>query len=215
VHMELNERAVTGARRIFGRHTLLFPHAMTPSMLLEGLAVYMESQNEQGYGRLHNSHFAMQMRMEVASGQLADLNQIVVANKRLPLGSNYLYGAYFIDYLAKTYGEDALQHFLSDYSGYLIPGVFLNRSAQRAFGKDFFALWQEFRADLITQFSDQIVQSKEQPSEAQSLDSQPFEYLLANGGSEQLLAWRRDGVDRANLAMWDSKQNQWQRLLTT
>ncbi|MBF4391138.1 TolB, partial [Vibrio anguillarum] len=126
-----------------------------------------------------------------------------------------LYGAYFIDYLAKTYGEDALQHFLSDYSGYLIPGVFLNRSAQRAFGKDFFALWQEFRADLITQFSDQIVQSKEQPSEAQSLDSQPFEYLLANGGSEQLLAWRRDGVDRANLAMWDSKQNQWQRLLTT
>lgn len=215
VHMELNERAVTGARRIFGRHTLLFPHAMTPSMLLEGVAVYMESQNEQGYGRLHNSHFAMQMRMEVASGQLADLNQIVVANKRLPLGSNYLYGAYFIDYLAKTYGEDALQHFLSDYSGYLIPGVFLNRSAQRAFGKDFFALWQEFRADLITQFSDQIVQSKEQPSEAQSLDSQPFEYLLANGGSEQLLGWRRDGVDRANLAMWDSKQNQWQRLLTT
>ncbi len=143
---------------------------------------------------------------EVANGQLADLNQVVMEN-RLPIGSDYIYGAYFIDYLTKTYAEEALQHFLTNHSGYLIPSFFLNRSARHAFSKDFFTLWEEFRADLITQFSDQIAQSKEHFSGAQSLDSQPFKYLLANGASDQLLAWRNNGVDHENLAMWDSEKN--------
>ncbi|WP_150149106.1 TolB-like translocation protein [Candidatus Enterovibrio altilux] len=212
VHMEFNDRAVTRARDIFGRQLLFFPHFLTPDFLREGLAIYIEKQ---GY---YDSFFAMQMRMEVVSGQLADLsqvaNQVVVDNSLLPAGIAYLYGAYFIDYLTKTYGEEAFQHFLTDYSGYLIPGFFLNRSARHAFGKDFFALWEEFRADLITQFSDQIAQSKEHSSGAQSLDSQPFSYLLANGESDQLLAWRNNYVDGGHLAMWDSEKNQWHYLST-
>lgn len=212
IHMEMNEGPVSIARGIFGRHPLLFPHAFTPSMLLEGLAVYMESQNEHGVGRLHNSYFAMQMRMEVASDQLADIEQVVVANKRLPLGSNYLYGAYFIQYLATQYGEEAVQGFLQDYSRKLIPGVFLNNSARRAFGKDFFTLWQEFRADLKRQFADQI--NPDASFVYQEIATQPFEYLLANQG-QHLLAWHRNGDDRAYLATWDGEQQQWQKLHTT
>ncbi|WP_223869204.1 hypothetical protein [Candidatus Enterovibrio escicola] len=133
VHLELNDRAVTRARDISGCQLLFFPHELTPDFLVEGLAVYMDKQ---GY---YDSFSAMQMRMEVASGQLADLsqvvNQVVVDNSLLPSGMVYLYGAYFIDYLTKTYGEEALQHFLTDYSGYLIPSFFLNRSARHALGR--------------------------------------------------------------------------------
>ncbi|WP_223866663.1 hypothetical protein [Candidatus Enterovibrio escicola] len=63
VHMELNDRAVTRARDIFDRQILFFSHALTPSRLLEGVAIYVESKNERDYGRLYDSHFAMQMRM--------------------------------------------------------------------------------------------------------------------------------------------------------
>ncbi|WP_217539823.1 TolB [Vibrio metschnikovii] len=212
IHMEMSDGAVTIGRGIVGRHPLLFPHALTPSMLLEGLAVYMESQNDHGVGRLHNSHFAMQMRMEVASGELADIEHVVVAHKRLPFGSNYLYGAYFVQYLAKTYGEESVQAFLTDYSGYLVPGLFLNLSARHIFGKDFFALWEEFRADLNTQFAEQLTSNE--AFTYHELDAQPFEYLLAHD-RDTLIAWRQNGDDRANLAQWDTKRGQWQSLVST
>ncbi|MDN3685764.1 hypothetical protein QW180_28150 [Vibrio sinaloensis] len=47
----------------------MYPHALTPSMMLEGLAVYLETNEKLGYGRLQGSSYAMQMRMEVASGE--------------------------------------------------------------------------------------------------------------------------------------------------
>ncbi|WP_339378843.1 hypothetical protein [Candidatus Enterovibrio escicola] len=74
IHMEFNDRAVTEEHGIFGHQTLLFPHVMIQSMLVKWLVVYIEGLNKQDPGRLHDSHLAMQMRMEVARGQLADLN---------------------------------------------------------------------------------------------------------------------------------------------
>ncbi|WP_223824430.1 hypothetical protein [Candidatus Enterovibrio escicola] len=37
---------------------------------------------------------------------------------------------------------------------------------------------------------------------------------MANGESDQLLAWRSNYVDGGHLAMWDSEKNQWHYLLT-
>lgn len=94
---------------------------MTPSFMLEGLAVYQETNQAAGYGRLQGTGYDMQMRMEVASGEVKSLNQVAVASREWPLGYNYLYGAYFVQYLADTYGDEKVGEFLTSYSRKVIP----------------------------------------------------------------------------------------------
>src|SRR3954468_9301050 len=58
-------------RRIFGRLALLFPNALEPTWITEGLAVYVESDPSRGYGRLGQSQFEGMMRAEAARGFLS------------------------------------------------------------------------------------------------------------------------------------------------
>lgn len=158
LHMEMAEGGPAFLRSIIGRNPLTFPHALTPSFMLEGLAVYLETNKNLGYGRLQGNNFAMEMRMEVAKGDLRDLSEVAIAEQKLPWGSAYLYGAYFMEYLTETYSEEKLQDFLTDYSKQIIPFFFLQSSAERAFGKDFDVLWVDFQAYLETKFKAQVAE---------------------------------------------------------
>lgn len=200
MHMELGAGAVKGVRKVLGRNGLLFPHALTPSMLIEGLAVYLETNKKLGYGRLQGSVYDMQMRMEVASGKLNDLEQVVVASREWPLGSQYLYGAYFIEYLVATYGEEKLAIFLQDYSRKLLPYFLLNGSAETVFGKDFFQLWDDFKQDFETHYDAQIRELAQQAVTGRDIVINP--YLQVTAPSNQgLLVTRKNGEDRSIISL--------------
>src|ERR671914_1102736 len=57
VHLDMARGPMQGLRRVFGRLPFLFPNALQPGWIIEGLAVQAESQPERGYGRLGNSYF--------------------------------------------------------------------------------------------------------------------------------------------------------------
>ncbi|MFT6986383.1 MAG: hypothetical protein ACJAT7_002218 [Psychromonas sp.] len=217
MQIELAGGAVSALRNVFGRNMFLFPHALTPSVLIEGLAVYLETNKELGYGRLQGASYAMQMRMQVASGELKDLQQVAVASRELPLGSPYLYGAYFIEYLSETYGEDKVQLFLHNYSRKLLPYFLLNHSAEQVFGKDFFILWSDYQAYLNTRFASEIASLKQRAVVGDDLDKNLFLQVTATGNTG-LLVNRNNGEDRPLIAQLNVEENKnavWQSVVSS
>lgn len=156
LHMEMASSSPDFLRDIFGRVVAFFPHAMTPSFMLEGLAVYLETNKDLEYGRLQSSYYEMQMRMEVASGELKGLGEVSAPLREWPLGLDYLYGSYFYEFLAETYSDETIKAYLKHYSREIIPSIMQNTVAEKTFGKDFSALWPLFETWLNNKFSTQI-----------------------------------------------------------
>lgn len=156
LHMEMASASPEFLRNVFGRLVVLFPHTMTPSFMLEGLATYLETNEKLEYGRLQSSYYAMQMRMEVASGKVKGLDAVSAPLRDWPLGLQYLYGSYFYQFLAETYSEDKIKQYLQSYSRQIIPAIMQNSIAEKTFGKDFPALWVSYQGWLTNKFGLQI-----------------------------------------------------------
>ncbi|WP_430459872.1 hypothetical protein ACQUQU_11715 [Thalassolituus sp. LLYu03] len=164
LHLNMASRTVTTLRNVFGNYPLLYPHLFTPSFFTEGLAVYLETNHDAGYGRLDSPFFAMQMKADVQAQGADDLNQVIVPLRDWPGGKHYVYGAYFWQFLAEQYGEARMRQYLKSYSGELIPWFFQNRKARQVFGKSFSTLWRDYQQWLAVRFS-----ATEPPTSSQSL----------------------------------------------
>lgn len=132
-------------QRVFGRSPFLFPNVYAPSWLIEGLAVYYESELT-GSGRLEGSEHRMIARTAALQRALPRLDQLSLANPHFPYGySAYAYGSLFMDHLARTYGDSSMRKFVEASSRQLIP-LYLNWPAKRAFHRSFtsaYAIWAE------------------------------------------------------------------------
>jgi hypothetical protein len=123
-----------------------------PRFLLEGFAVYMESQNSRESGRLNSSLYQMIMRQEVASGHFKAWRDLGITNLDWPFNKQYVYGAFFTEYLINTYGEQAYCNFLKQTSAAGLDAAEL----KEVFGKDFYALWQDFKQAMLKRFKPEI-----------------------------------------------------------
>lgn len=152
LHMEMAAGLPEAGRTVLGRAPLLFPHSFTPPMMIEGLAVYFETDYEAGTGRLASTWYQMQMQEEVRSGNFNTLGEAVITSRDWPYGQYYLYGAFFVEYLAKTYGEETLKQWLQSYSREVLPWVMQNHEARKVFGKSFEALWRDYYEAMKVRF---------------------------------------------------------------
>lgn len=179
LHLEMERGTPQDVRDVFGRFALFFPHAITPSFMLEGLATYLETSHELGYGRLQGSYYAMQMRSEVAEQRLKSLGEVAAPLRNWPLGMQYLYGSYFYEFLAASYSEDAIRAYLYQYSGQIFPGVMQNNSMNRTVRQDFNELWVDYQDWLKKKFEPKISQLKDAQQQGYRLavDLDSNEYL--------------------------------------
>ena len=118
----------------------LAPNQVQPRWLLEGLAVFEESARTSG-GRLRSSAWNMFMRADVLEDNVATLDVFSNTPRRWPQGNIwYLYGSFFLRWVADTYGEQSIRKMIDDYGSELVPyGV--NRSIRRATGRTFEELY--------------------------------------------------------------------------
>lgn len=225
LHTEMARGSVKISRNIFGRTPLLpvlvplspFPHALTPSMLLEGLAVYLETDKKAGYGRLQSSFYSMLMRSEVASGELLSLGEVVVTGRHFPTNRAYLYGAFFIEFLVSEYGEDAVRNYLQHYSGQVIAFFMQQSSARRIFRKDFYQLWSDYQQYLIARFSPEIQRLQQQQPRRESIEilAQKIPVMpVFSHYDQQLLMLRNNREDRQALEVVPSDSAAGAQLLT-
>lgn len=168
LQLDMASGAPKRLRDIFGRlgnifSIFIFPQLFAPSWVTEGLAVYGESDNPDGYGRLNGAWYESVMRMEVERGlrSLAEESFEGYSGGRWPYGQIYLYGAYFMQFIETRYGRDAVRRYFQVYSGNLIPWRMDNRSRQ-VFGQSAKTVWQEFQTYLKRRFKPQLAKIRAQ-----------------------------------------------------
>ena len=151
VHLDKARGLPLGLRSVFGRLVFTFPNVFQPGWIVEGLAVFNESDAAKAYGRLGNTSFEGMMRAEVARGtrSLAELN---ADGRGFPLNRDYLYGSYFFAFLHERYGDAAIAEFVNSYSGKLFWFP-VDSNPQSATGKSMTQLWAEYNAWLQARFA--------------------------------------------------------------
>lgn len=155
LHADQMRGLPTFLNAIFGK--TFAPNQAQPSWILEGLAVLEESVQTSG-GRLRSSQWNMYMRADVLEGNVATLDQFSNTPRRWPQGNLwYLYGSFFMRFIAETYGEEAIRKIIADYGTRIIP-YGLNRSVRRATGRTYEELYPAFIGALRKEFEAQAAQ---------------------------------------------------------
>ncbi len=165
VHLDKVRGAPKVLQTIFGRVPWFFPNAFQPLWTLEGLATYVESEPGTGHGRLRSPLFEALMRAQAGSGFMK-LDEINSNGRSLPLTKNYLYGAYFFEFLARRYGAEAIPKYVERYSGNFPFVPRLHSGPYGATGKMMDALWDEFLVDLGSQVDQRSASLRRQPQAA-------------------------------------------------
>ena len=131
------------------------PNAALPNWFIEGLAVEVESTIDAG-GRIGGPLFSTYLRLAVAERELLALDEITGAPLALPRGTNtYLYGSYFLHWLAMKYGSDKLYEFVRDQGARFNP-LSINIRARRVFGDTFVNLYEVWRQETAAAYQEEI-----------------------------------------------------------
>ena len=142
LHLERSRGWFSSARRVFGRVPILFPNLFLPPPLIEGIATYAESAVTHE-GRIPAGDFRLVKDRAAGAGRFPSLPDVSNARVEWPSGhTQYVYGGYFHDYLAKTYGEQSLERLADETSG-RIPYLGV-RAFRQVYGKTLGQLWKDF-----------------------------------------------------------------------
>ncbi len=135
------------------------PNQLEPHWMLEGLAVFEESARTSG-GRLRSSMWNMFMRADILENNVASLDVFSNTPRRWPEGNIwYLYGSFFMKWIAETYGEQAIRAMIDDYSRQIVP-YGINRSVRRATGRTFEELYPAWIASQRRGFEAQAAATR-------------------------------------------------------
>jgi|GEM_PF-727572 len=141
-------------RKIFGSNPLLYPVIYVPEWIMEGMAVYAESQTNQG-GRLNTPDYRLMLNHIAKAGKMPAWGDFWGEPTSWPGGtSKYLYGAAFINFLAEKYGSHKIPELVKIFAYYSIPFTFtqgleprilnIHQRFKRVFKKSSRELWGEF-----------------------------------------------------------------------
>jgi hypothetical protein len=137
-------------RAILGRNPVLFPNALTPSWVKEGLAIQYESKFT-GMGRVYAAESQAAGRAAAAAGALPPMSQWSAATSRYPRGGTaYAYGALLMTEARRVGGDSGMRRFVDATASYPIPFL-LNRAAHIGFGRSFTSLWSDVSNSLSVQ----------------------------------------------------------------
>jgi hypothetical protein len=132
-----------------------FPNMFLPIWQLEGNAVYHESKNSR-YGRNNSTYTDMVIRGEIAAGTFKSLSEASHFPRRWPTGSvPYLYGGLFVEFLEEKYGRDSFARVMNENADNIVPYL-VHYNARQVYGKNFGALWREWRGELGRNYQKQI-----------------------------------------------------------
>ena len=130
------------------------PNSTLPSWFSEGIAVTVESVIGAG-GRIRSPLFEMYLRTHALGRGLLSLDEASGAPIDLPWGTApYLYGAYFMNWLAARHGSASLSRFVEEQSGKVNP-YSVNISCRRIFGLELTGLYEQWAAETTRRLQDE------------------------------------------------------------
>ena len=163
------------------------PNQIQPRWFIEGLAVYHETAQTAG-GRLRSAVYDMYLRTAVLQGRLLEMDQISSATRLFPRGDvPYLYGSFFLQYLANRFGEEKLTRISHAYGGLPIPYA-INRTAKKVLGHTYNTLYDDFKKHLHRRY-------QLQQAAVDSRGVTPFTRVTSYGESCGSPRFSRDGKE--------------------
>ncbi len=146
VHLEKSGGWLGSLRHVFGRLPLFYPNLALPDWQIEGVATHEESAITR-LGRIHAGDFRMILERAAADGRFAPLDRATGAMIDWPSGNTpYLYGGFFHDYLARTYGPASLARLAGETASRL--PLLGSRAYREVYGRSLGGLWKDFEADV-------------------------------------------------------------------
>jgi Tol biopolymer transport system component len=143
VHLDEARGLLGACRKLLGRAPFLFPNALTPTWMIEGLATFEETQGT-AFGRGRNPDSRMVLRMAALEREFLKEDQAVLGLDRWPAGqAAYLFGEAFLRDLSLQNGMDTLPRLARVHAGRIIPYVD-DLTASRVTGASFHAHWREW-----------------------------------------------------------------------
>ena len=171
VHLDMVSGSPGFIRKVFGRvPSVGFPNQLQPLWLIEGLAVYEETNLTEG-GRGKEPLFDMILRMAVMEDRINSLDQINTPSlQTFPGGiAPYLYGDSICQYIAEKYGENKLKEIAHNYSrslpylfvfGHLLEcaniNMNVNKTIKEAIGIDANQLFTDWKKELKKRYAKKI-----------------------------------------------------------
>jgi len=140
--------------RVFGK--TYAPNQGLPRWMTEGIATWGESLFTEG-GRLRNNAFRMWLRMDALANDFRGTERLSGSSVTWPGGNAwYLYGSDFVDYVARTRGENRWYEFMEVIGDTIVP-LAVNHSANEVFGATILELWEEYAAAAQGEFQAEAV----------------------------------------------------------
>ncbi len=154
VHLDKARGWIGGLRRVFGRAPVLYPNLFLPLWQIEGIATYAESVLT-GEGRVPAGDFKAILNSAAVERRFDPLDRVNGGLVDWPSGAaQYVYGAYFHQYLADRFGPESIARLADETSG-RVP-YFGARAFRKVFGRSLGALWNDFEADARSRAPRQV-----------------------------------------------------------
>ena len=135
---------------VFGR--IYFPNALEPVWMIEGLAVYEETEQTSG-GRGRSPGSEMIIREAVLEDRFPKLSQAANFPDSWPAGETpYLFGEGFSRFIVEKYGRDKLADVSLAYSGRGIPFL-VDSTGRRVLHDEYRDLWDEWQNELRIRYT--------------------------------------------------------------
>ncbi len=135
---------------LFGR--IYFPNALQPVWMIEGLAVYEETEETSG-GRGRSPGFDMIIREAVLEDRFPGMSQATVYPDFWPAGEvPYLFGEGFTRFIADKYGREKLAEISVAYSGRYFPFL-VDSTGRRVLKQKYEDLWDEWHEALQARYA--------------------------------------------------------------
>ena len=134
---------------IFGR--IYFPNQFEPIWMIEGLAVYEETEQTSG-GRGRSPGSEMIIRMAVLEDRFPRMSQATAFPDSWPAGQvPYLFGEAFTRYIGEKFGREKLADVYVAYSGRGFPFL-VDSTGERVLSAEYSDLWDEWLSSLRTRY---------------------------------------------------------------
>lgn len=149
VHTHQNAGLPKLLNDVFG--SLYTPQIGLDSWFWEGLAVYYETKLQGGIGRLGSPYWHGIFAAGVA-GRKPNGGWLNELQREQPYGANYMTGSHFVDYLARTYGEERLWTVIANQGDSVLFPLGVNPRFGNVYPKDLSGLIDDFAAETMRRY---------------------------------------------------------------
>jgi len=150
LHLDMVNGIPDYLQYVFGR--LYFPNEFEPVWLIEGLAVFEETEQTSG-GRGRSPGSDMIIRMAVLEDRFPNMSQATSFPDFWPAGDvPYLFGERFTRYIAEKFGRETLAEIYVSYSKHIIP-FFVDANGKSVLKKWYSNLWDDWHNELSFRYN--------------------------------------------------------------